>query len=186
LFGLQRADCSDTQHSLIGLMGDPTRAPIDTTRPMRRRRGTRCCRDADAVPTAAYYGQRGNSGCENLAHGGHYRSRWTSGAKLRAASAKTGLRYGACDDVSRCPAGGRGRTITIQRRDGTTLRRYGRALQTCALKAQARKGPERRISRWEHEAVWRQVQVWARPQPTQWVVPSDGAEHPFGLRSSVG
>jgi Transposase DDE domain len=38
--------------------------------------------------------------------------------------------------------------------DGKTLRRYWTtACQTCALKAQCTPGKERRISRWEHEAV---------------------------------
>jgi hypothetical protein len=44
--------------------------------------------------------------------------------------------------------------------DGKTLRRYWTtACQACALKGQCTTGKERRISRWEHEAVLEAVQV---------------------------
>ena len=45
--------------------------------------------------------------------------------------------------------------IATNEEDGKTLRRYWTtACQACALKGKCTTGKERRISRWEHEAVF--------------------------------
>ena len=62
------------------------------------------------------------------------------------------------DDVYLCPAGEQ-LTYRYTRKRGKTLRRYWTtACQTCALKSKCTTGKERRISRWEHEAVLEAVQ----------------------------
>ena len=67
------------------------------------------------------------------------------------------------------------------REDGKTLRRYWTtACQTCALKAQCTTGPERRIARWEHEAVLEKVQQRLDHNPNAMGVRRQTAEHPFG------
>jgi hypothetical protein len=81
-----------------------------------------------------------------------------SNAKAEGRFGKQDFVYVAADDFYRCPAGER-LTYTNEE-DGKTLRRYWTtACQTCALKAQCTTGRERRISRWEHEAVLETVQA---------------------------
>jgi bacterioferritin-associated ferredoxin len=48
------------------------------------------------------------------------------------------------------------------------------------MKAQCTTGPERRISRWEHEAVLEKVQKRLDQNPAAMGVRSQTAEHPFG------
>jgi hypothetical protein len=53
-----------------------------------------------------------------------------------------------------CPAGEQLTYRYTNEEDSKTLRRYWtNACQACALKGQCTTGKERRISRWEHEAV---------------------------------
>jgi Transposase DDE domain len=62
-----------------------------------------------------------------------------------------------------------------------TIRRYSTsACKTCVLKAQCTTGPERRISRWEHEAVLEKVQDRLDHNPNAMGVRRQTAEHPFG------
>jgi Transposase DDE domain len=61
------------------------------------------------------------------------------------------------------------------------LRRYWTSTcKTCALKAQCTTGSERRISRWEHEAVLEKVQDRLDHNPAAMGVRRQTAEHPFG------
>ena len=52
--------------------------------------------------------------------------------------------------------------------------------QTCALKARCTPGKERRISRWEHEAVLETVQDRLDRNPDKMRVRRQTVEHPFG------
>jgi hypothetical protein len=59
-----------------------------------------------------------------------------------------------------CPAGVRLAYRCTNEEDGKTLRRYWTsACQACALKSKCTTGQERRISRWEREAVLETVQA---------------------------
>ena len=71
---------------------------------------------------------------------------------------------------------------------GKTLRRYWTtACQGCALKAQCTTGKERRISRWEHEAVLEAVQARLDRNPDKMRVRRQTVEHPFGtIKSWMG
>src|SRR5262249_37563546 len=63
------------------------------------------------------------------------------------------------EDVYRCPAGEKLAYRYTNEEDGKTLRRYWTtACPRCPLKSQCTKGPERRITRWEHEHVLEAVQ----------------------------
>ena len=64
---------------------------------------------------------------------------------------------------------------------GKMMRRYWTdACKTCALKANCTTGPERRVSRWEHEAVLETVQARLDHHPEKMAVRRSTAEHPFG------
>jgi hypothetical protein len=91
----------------------------------------------------------------------------TSVAKAAGRFGKQDFIYVAADDVYRCPAGER---FITNVEDGKALRRcWTSSCKTCALKAQRTTGPERRISRWEHEAVLEKVQARLDHTPLQWV-----------------
>ena len=61
------------------------------------------------------------------------------------------------------------------------LRRYWtNACHTCALKAQCTKGPQRRITRWEHEHVVEAVQTRLDQNPDAMRTRRETVEHPFG------
>ena len=75
----------------------------------------------------------------------------TSGAKSDGRFGKQDFVYVADEDVYRCPAGERLTYHYTNEEDGKVLRRYWTtACLQCPLKSQCTKGPERRITRWEH------------------------------------
>ena len=105
----------------------------------------------------------------------------TSGAKAAGRFGKQDFVYVAADDVYRCPAGERLTYRYTNVEDGKTLRRYWTSsCKTCALKAQCTTGSERRITRWEHEAVLEKVQDRLDHNPAAMGVRRQTAEHPFG------
>jgi hypothetical protein len=105
----------------------------------------------------------------------------TSGAKAAGRFGKQDFVYIATADVYRCPAGERLTYRCTNVEDGKTLRRYWTsACKTCALKAQCTTGSERRITRWEHEAVLEKVQDRLDRNPAAMGVRRQTVEHPFG------
>ena len=105
----------------------------------------------------------------------------TSGAKAAGRFGKQDFAYDATEDVYRCPAGKRLTYRYAGVEDGKMLRRYWTtACQTCALIAKCTTGLERRISRWEHEAVLETVQARLDRNPDAMRVRRQTAEHPFG------
>jgi transposase len=105
----------------------------------------------------------------------------TSGAKAQGRFGKQDFVYVAEDDVYLCPAGEllSFRYQNVER--GKTLRRYWTdACKSCALKAECTTGSERRVTRWEHEAVLEKVQSRLDHNPDAMRVRRSTAEHPFG------
>ena len=105
----------------------------------------------------------------------------TSNAKAAGRFGKQDFVYVAADDVYRCPAG-----EVLPRRmalieDGKKLHRYWtKACGECSLKSQCTTGKERRITRWEHEAVLEKVQARLDHNPDAMRVRRSTVEHPFG------
>lgn len=98
------------------------------------------------------------------------------------------FRYVREDDEYECPAGKRLtlRTRTLQ--NGLILHRYW-SIQCgeCALKPRCTTGPERRVSRWEHEDVLEAAQVRLDKRPEVIRVRRATVEHPFGtLKAWMG
>jgi transposase len=105
----------------------------------------------------------------------------TSAAKAAGRFGKQDFIYVAAEDIYRCPAGEWLTYRFTAQEDGKTLRRYWTtACQSCALKAQCTTGRERRITRWEHEAVLERVQDRLDHTPNAMGVRRQTAEHPFG------
>jgi transposase len=112
----------------------------------------------------------------------------TSGAKAAGRFGKQDFVYVAAEDVYRCPAGEKLTYRYASEEDGKTLRRYWTtACKTCPLKAKCTTGPERRITRWEHEAVLEKVQARLDKNPDAMRVRRSTVEHPFGtLKMRMG
>ena len=105
----------------------------------------------------------------------------TSGAKAENRFGKQDFVYLPRQDAYRCPAGERltWRFNNVER--DMTLRNYWTdACSTCAIKSQCTTGKERRIKRWEHEAVLDAMQKRLDQVPQAMVLRRQTVEHPFG------
>jgi len=135
----------------------------------------------EAVADRGYYDGEEIKACEEADITVTLPKPMTSGAKAAGRFGKQDFVYVAADDVYRCPAGERLTYHYTNVEDGKALRRYWTsACKACALKAQCTTGPERRISRWEHEAVLEKVQDRLDHNPNAMGVRRQTAEHPFG------
>jgi transposase len=112
----------------------------------------------------------------------------TSGAKSDGRFGKQDFVYIADQDVYRCPAGERLTYRYTNEEDGKVLRRYWTtACPECLLKSQCTKGPERRITRWEHEHVLEAVQQRLDANPKAMRQRRETVEHPFGtMKARMG
>jgi hypothetical protein len=135
----------------------------------------------DAVADRGYYEGEEIKACEESGITVTLPKPQTSGAKAAGRFGKQDFVYVAADDVYRCPAGERLTYRYTNVEDGKTLRRYWTSsCKTCALKAQCTTGYERRITRWEHEAVLEKVQDRLDHNPAAMGVRRQTVEHPFG------
>ncbi len=112
----------------------------------------------------------------------------TAGAKSEGRFGKQDFVYLREQDSYRCTAGGRLPYRYTNEEEGKMLRRYWTtACQNCSLKPQCTTGPERRITRWEHEYLLEAVQqrLDANPQATR--QRRETVEHPFGtMKARMG
>src|SRR5215475_1175611 len=112
----------------------------------------------------------------------------TSGAKSDGRFGKQDFVYLADEDVYRCPAGERLPYRYTTEEDGKVLRRYWTtACQNCSLKSQCTTGPERRITRWEHEHLLEAAQQRLDANPKAMRQRRETVEHPFGtIKARMG
>ncbi len=112
----------------------------------------------------------------------------TSGAKSEGRFGKQDFVYLPGEDAYRCPAGERLKHRYSNEEDGKKLRRYRTtACSACPLKLNCTTGPERRISRWEHEHLLDAVQQRLDENPQAMRRRRETVEHPFGtLKMRMG
>ena len=112
----------------------------------------------------------------------------TSGAKSEGRFGKQDFVYLADEDVYRCPAGERLPYRYTNEEAGKVLRRYWTtACSKCPLKSQCTTGPERRITRWEHEHLLDDVQRRLDANPQAMRNRRETVEHPFGtIKARMG
>jgi hypothetical protein len=112
----------------------------------------------------------------------------TSGAKSEGRFGKQDFAYLSEEDAYRCPAGERLPYRYTNEEDGKMLRRYWTtACQNCSLKSQCTTGPERRITRWEHEHLLEAVQQRLDANPQAMRQRRETVEHPFGtMKARMG
>ena len=105
----------------------------------------------------------------------------TSGAKSKGRFGKQDFVYLPEEDVYRCPAGERLPYRYTNEEAGKVLLRYWTtACSKCSLKSQCTTGPERRITRWEHEHLLEAVQQRLDANPQAMRQRRETVEHPFG------
>ena len=105
----------------------------------------------------------------------------TSGAKADGRFGKQDFIYQAETDTYRCPAGEQliWRFTTVE--NGLTLSRYWSSnCGACAMKAMCTPSKQRRITRWEHEAVIEAMQRRLDQMPNAMRVRRSIVEHVFG------
>ena len=89
--------------------------------------------------------------------------------------------YKADEDVYLCPNGERLTYRFTSEEDGKVMRCYSTtACSACPLKEKCTTGKERRVKRWEHEAVLEAAQDRLDRNPDIMTVRRSTVEHPFG------
>jgi transposase len=127
--------------------------------------------------------------CESLGVVPYVPKPLTSGAKADGRFGKQDFVYLAEQDVYRCPAGEMlaRRMTTVEK--GQTLHHYWNrsSCRDCRLKAQCTPSKERRIRRWEHEAVIEAMQARLDRAPNAMRIRRATVEHTFGtLKAWMG
>jgi transposase len=106
----------------------------------------------------------------------------TSGAKADGRFGKQDFVYLPDQDVYRCSSGALLPRHMTSVEKGLTLHRYWdlASCQSCALKPQCTPSKERRVTRWEHEAVVDALQIRMDRRPGAMRQRRRTVEHPFG------
>ena len=139
----------------------------------------------EAVADRGYYSGEEIVACEQAGATVYLPKPLTSGVNAKGRFGKQDFVYVAADDIYLCPAGERLVYHFTNEEDGKTLRRYWTtACQGCALKDRCTTGKERRVSRWEHEAVLEAVQARLDRNPAKMRLRRQTVEHPFGTIKS--
>jgi transposase len=105
----------------------------------------------------------------------------TSSATAHGRFGKDDFIYNAQTNEYRCPAGERliWRFSTVER--GLKISKYWSSnCQQCPLKGDCTPGPQRRVARWEHEAVLDEMQARLDHAPEMMRIRRQTVEHPFG------
>jgi transposase len=142
----------------------------------------------DAVADRGYFNSTEILACEQSDITVTLPKPMTSGAKADGRFGKQDFVYLPTEDMYRCPAGEMLTYRYTNEEDGKTLHRYWTTTcQRCPLKSQCTTGPERRITRWEHEHLLEAVQRRLDANPQAMRVRRETVEHPFGtLKMRMG
>jgi hypothetical protein len=105
----------------------------------------------------------------------------TSNAKAEGRFSKADFIYIARDDEYQCPAGQRLRRHHSSVENGLRIDTYYTSVcSRCAIKAECTTGNERRVRRWEHEAVLEAMQARLDRKPDAMKTRRRTVEHVFG------
>lgn len=145
--------------------------------------------DLEVLADAGYFSGEEILACEAMGVTPYVPKPFTSGAKANGRFGKQDFVYIPGQDVYRCPAGNllRHHMTTVEK--GLTLHRYWdlASCRSCTLKARCTPSKERRITRWEHEAVIDAMQRRMDLAPASMRVRRQTVEHPYGtLKAWMG
>ncbi|MFQ5974662.1 MAG: IS1182 family transposase, partial [Alphaproteobacteria bacterium] len=144
--------------------------------------------ELDVVADRGYFDSEEILACERAGIAVTLPKPLTSGAKAQGRFGKQDFRYLAHEDVYICPAGERLTYRFTREEGGLALRRYWtNACAACAIKDRCTPAKQRRVSRWEHEAVLEAVQRRLDENPQAMRQRRETVEHPFGtIKSWMG
>jgi transposase len=142
----------------------------------------------DVLADRGYFSGEEVLACEPLGVTPYVPKPLTSGAKAKGRFGKQDFIYVAEDDIYRCPAGERLTRRFTSVEDGKALHIYWTTrCGDCPLKPQCTTGKERRVKRWEHEAVIDAMQERLDRTPHAMRLRRATVEHPFGtLKAWMG
>jgi transposase len=173
----------DTKHHLI-VAHEVTNRGTDRSQLAQMARQTKAALETDSLDVVAdrgYFNSEEILACEEAGITVTLPKPQTSGNRAKGRFVKADFRYLADDDVYLCPAGERLKYYYTNQERGLTLRRYWtNACGTCAIKHRCTTGPQRRITRWEHEHVLEAVQQRLDEHPEKMRQRRETVEHPFG------
>jgi len=135
----------------------------------------------DAIADRGYFKGEEVLACEPIGVTPFVPKPLTSGAKAEGKFGKQDFIYVAENDTYRCPAGESltWRYTTVERE--MNLHCYWTTkCASCSLKSQCTTGEQRRIKRWEHEAVLDAMQERLDRAPNSMRIRRQTVEHPFG------
>ncbi len=105
----------------------------------------------------------------------------TSGSTKKGLFSKRDFTYNAEDDEYQCPAGERLIWRFETQEKGLTLHKYWSShCPTCPIKSQCTTSTNRRVTRWEHEAVLEAAEARLDQEPERMRTRRQTVEHPFG------
>jgi transposase len=142
----------------------------------------------DVLADRGYFDGEEVLACEGIGITPYVPKPLTSGSKAKGRFGKQDFVYLADDDVYRCPAGESLTRRFTSLENGMNLYVYWTTkCADCPLKQQCTSGRERRIKRWEHEAVIDAMRERLDRKPDAMRIRRATVEHPFGtLKAWMG
>jgi transposase len=142
----------------------------------------------EAVADRGYFSGEQILACDRAGIAATLPKPMTSGIEAKGRFGKQDFVYLGDEDAYRCPAGEKLRYYYTNEENGLRLRRYWtNACRHCALKHRCTTGPQRRITRWEHEDVLEAVQKRLDKNPQAMRQRRETVEHPFGtMKARMG
>ena len=142
----------------------------------------------EAIADRGYFSGEQILACDNAGIAVTLPKPMTSGIEAKGRFGKQDFVYLSDEDVYRCPAGEKLKYYYTNEEKGQKLRRYWtNACRHCALKHRCTTGPQRRITRWEHEHVLEAVQKRLDENPQAMRQRRETVEHPFGtMKARMG
>ena len=173
----------DSEHHLI-LAHEVTNQGHDRAQLANMATQAKSVLDVDHLTVVAdrgYYSGEEIKACDDEGITTYLAKPQTSGNQAKGYFGKRDFIYHSKEDEYECPAGERAIYRTSREESGKIIRRYwSSSCVKCAIKTQCTTGKERRISRWEHEAVLDQLEDRMEREPEMMKVRRSTVEHPYG------
>jgi len=141
-----------------------------------------------AVADAGYFKSKEILSCHEAGITANVPKPETSDKRAKGMFGRHDFRYVPDDDEYRCPANEHLIWRYTTEENGLTVHRYWSSnCQACALKSKCTTGRERRVTRWEHEAILEAIQDRLDCDPEIMRVRRQTVEHPYGtLKAWMG
>jgi len=133
------------------------------------------------VADRGYFNGEEIKACEDAGYKTYLPKCQTSGNQAQGLFGKRDFIYQTDVDEYTCPAGEHLIYRCSSQEKGKIIRRYwSSACPNCEIKPQCTKGKNRRVSRWEHEAVLDDVNARIEQEPERMKARRETVEHPYG------